>query len=130
MNLKYVTVHFSRFESCQIRNWIDRGFRNYFSARRFKYLRRDVRALILILNADPFATIRLPPLGFVDRGTRLRAQLMPPHAYKHSTYTRHTGYKGLERGVGRVEVARVKRHGGALGASNPIWISTADRAAH
>lgn len=37
-----------------------------------------MRALILILNADPFATIRLPPLGFIDRGTRLRAQLMPP----------------------------------------------------
>lgn len=59
-----------------------------------------MRALILILNADPFATIRLPPLGFVDRSTRLRAQLMPPHACKHSTYTRHGDTKSPKGGKG------------------------------
>lgn len=74
-----------------------------------------MRALILILNADPFATIRLPPLGFVDRSTRLRAQLMPPHACKHSTYTRHGDTKGPKGEGGGMGVARVERHGGAFG---------------
>lgn len=92
-----------------------------------------MRALILILNADPFATIRLPPLGFVDRGTRLRAQLMLPRLSLTRANTRRTRVtrdtKGPKRGNVR-GVAREGRHGGALGASNPIWISTADRAAH
>lgn len=38
----------------------DKGFHNYFAARHFKYLRREMRALILILNADPFATSAAP----------------------------------------------------------------------
>lgn len=51
--------------------------------------------LILILNADPFATICLAaaPRGSRDRGARSRAQLMPPPprvraARAHSTHTR------------------------------------------
>lgn len=53
---------------CQIINLTDRWFEQlHFSARYFKYLRRDMRALILILNADPFATIRLPAAPGVRR---------------------------------------------------------------
>lgn len=90
-----------------------------------------MRALNSDFKCRPFCNdlSAAPGVLVVVRDTRLRAQLMPPHACKHSAYTRHAGYKRSEKG-GSGGIAREEKHGGALGASNPIWISTADRAAH
>lgn len=75
----------------------DRGFHNCFAARYFKYLRREMRALILILNADPFATSAAPGVrrqGHAIACTAdapLRVQTLDVHASRGTQRARKGG---------------------------------------
>lgn len=105
----------------QMRNRTDRS-RNYFAAQYSRYLQREMRALILILNADPFATSAAPGVRRQGHAIACTADVPPTRVQTLDVHA--------SRRIQKSRKGESERHGGALGASNPIWISTADRAAH